>query len=712
MSLAARQNLRTLKSILLFVFALSVSDFALSSDTLKGITSNQQDPLNKPYPAPYASDGSAPKYEEFLKENTATESPGLELLGKAASGQNEQILKDVMKYYDHLLVKEQDEMVIIKRKTAESPDIDPNDEVSRKLNIDFYHANAIHKNRISISLPSANGKEQNGIATMHSASYSKLMPYAHIVLPDADNIAYEVIDIATFGAEKLNGTEMSDLYEIRQLVAKQHINEGPLNPTSQRRMGRDVMVVIIDSTSYNSDMQKTFGDPRIVSIQMIAKPTLDKGEALNFFNPQTRTWWKNFWLANHEKHTKQDKYFGHACGLAQAAIALCMGAVTLNLGIDKDGVFDVFPALLSYGFGTVVGMWARTYRNLTQWGNASDRLLKTSAIGLLFAYVLTMNKGFDALAMDLMTNFTSNPTEAVTNFASGWGTVLKNGVSKVLGLELTKSALLTALTINAHIFINNKLSNWAKTEFHGYNRIRDAARISTVPLMLPKNPSSASSSVGKFAINSIRSLSLASVNTFAKAFPNLTEHEYENYVSSINQWADGLIEKLPASKKRVTTLEVGAVEYQQVYITRQFPFKMFDLVGINTGTSVPLSKIILALVTPYQKYRNVLHSRKVLSQLKSKNSPHLNEYLKTHQDIERNWSEYKRLWLEPKHGIKTVAKSSWNATLAVSHALGKAGLGTANIAADLSVGTIRTCQRLLNNAGNAVLNRIDISKRR
>lgn len=153
-------------------------------------------------------------------------------------------------------------------------------------------------------------------------------------------------------------------------------------------------------------------------------------------------WWAEWWQSIYKRPSYGDVVMGTACGLMQTSLALCVaGAKTW---LDPRTSMDYSPAAISFLFGTVIGIWNSTYRNFTLNGSKLSQTAKSTSVGALFAYS--------------------------TMFASGKGYEVLN----ILGTA--------GLLANLHVISNLFAKQWAKTEWHQFNRIRNEMRVNAVPL--------------------------------------------------------------------------------------------------------------------------------------------------------------------------------------------------------------------------------------
>lgn len=161
-----------------------------------------------------------------------------------------------------------------------------------------------------------------------------------------------------------------DSSSFQRYVARQHVMAGHARRDGE--IGRDLVFINVEK------IEKA-------NISMFSNPA---DYSFSFRHPKSSPlFWKDYFKAIYEKPTKTTFYFGLFSGTGQALAAT--GVAFLKYFAEPGSQMDlVFAPALSFVWGTVIGTYINTYRNLLSFGTPTAKIVKAAANTVLFYYTL------------------------------------------------------------------------------------------------------------------------------------------------------------------------------------------------------------------------------------------------------------------------------------------------------------------------------------
>lgn len=167
----------------------------------------------------------------------------------------------------------------------------------------------------------------------------------------------------------------------KQFLARQHLDAGRSDGLS----GRDVVIRFMDDiqSKGSKDLYNLF------SYIVEPKPSLLTTEIKKIFGVNVPipfiAWGRDWWRGTVKGSDKSTALFGAVCGIVQAGLTCIPEAIGALQGHD----FHVAPVALSAAFGSTIGMFISTYKNIMNRGVSQLwRATKSGSIGALFTVLL------------------------------------------------------------------------------------------------------------------------------------------------------------------------------------------------------------------------------------------------------------------------------------------------------------------------------------
>lgn len=148
---------------------------------------------------------------------------------------------------------------------------------------------------------------------------------------------------------------------------------------------------------------------------------------------------------------------GLASGSAQFVLALTIEGIRVSM--DEERPFQYAAAILSIIYGSVIGVFNKTYQNITYTGSTRQQTIKHWAISLSFSYALF------SMTKDHFWSVTAMDKHIV-------GSLIDLDYKALAQLKFTDIKESSALYLHIWAFLNNIANNWARVHWNQIPRMR------------------------------------------------------------------------------------------------------------------------------------------------------------------------------------------------------------------------------------------------
>jgi hypothetical protein len=321
-------------------------------------------------------------------------------------------------------------------------------------------------------------------------------------------------------------------HHLLQYIGRQHFESGSTNVSIKPQSGRDVVIIWTDRLELKSKEQLLAPD----KVQEFPKLSL-----------VTTEYWKDYWRSVYKGPMTDHTVFGLLCGGTQFALAAA--AMTLKYYNGQTPMIDLSPAYLSLAWGSVIGAYISTYKNIMNTGTPSQRWMKNFLNSYAFGFILM-------------------------------GLVNPEGFEGLFHLDWRN------FWMQAGIIGNVAANSLAKTYWYGFAIVRDQARMTSYNVNLPMFNASASD------FEKLKASMLESGNTIQ------------------NRIAGRMV--FDSEKQKVflkTNIKRSDIENQLWYMPAFF-IRLLDYIGISVG-GYPVGTMLLWGTIPLVEYANLKYTQHI-----------------------------------------------------------------------------------------------------